>query len=195
MPKESFFIQDFKLVERKEKKIVSVTAEGLITLCSLSYDLKKICTRNSHKIQLISERKEKPFSLAVCDQGKYLMVGVIQSPWGNWGNSRVLVFRLKNRLIDPLPLGVRDDQYWRVEEPSKTNFEFCRRFGKVLIWVGLSDVTAFIYCLDCESGQLRELVERRVYHGELEPLKIHRIDEGLYYTGEDAKVMKITVKI
>ena len=46
-------IEDFQIFGKRENHIVWATYEGLIRVCSISYDLRKICTMHRHKIELI----------------------------------------------------------------------------------------------------------------------------------------------
>ena len=179
-------ITDFKLFGRKEEKIVSVDNSGLICLYSISYDLKKICAKHSHQLDLIEGRTEEGLSLGVCDQSRYVMVSLID--YTTYKSSRLFVFEVKGPLLTKL---ATLDEHASMLNP-KYSLEFFRSVGEHLLWVGVSvnNGFVFVYDFDRESGELKELVEKRAVHQEECPWKIQRFANQFYYIGKKASLMR-----
>ena len=126
----------------------------------------------------MDERKEWASSLAVCDQGKYL-VAVFNDEENNL-HSRMITLEAKNHSLHFLHILDKYDQ--RI--PYKSCFAFFQRFGKDLLWVTASDSEVLTYCFDCKSGEMRKLVGKGVLDKDYNMLKFHRIDDKFYISSE-----------
>ena len=76
----------------------------------------------------------------------------------------------------------------------KLTLEFIRYIGRYIIWVGLSrskNGVALLYAYNTETGELKELEEKRVCHNEWIPAKIHPLGSQFYYTGRSGKIIRI----
>ena len=187
------FVVDFITFGRKKCKIAWILEEGLVTLCSVSYNLKKITSKSIIKVQLVEDRAEIASFLAVCDEGKYMVAGFQDD--GNGQSSRLVTFKVKNcslhllHILDEYDHGIT----------LKSSFEFLGGFGKNLVWLAASKSFVLTYWFDCESGEMRELVGKRVAGMGQFPVKFpkfHRIGEkSIYFTEETGKVMRLTVRI
>ena len=180
--------REFKLIGPKENKITSLTLDGIIYLYSVSYDLKKVTAWNSHQLQLIDSRDEYGDCFAACDRGRYLLVNLVERLSSH---SRVLLLEVKGHSLVQLAVVDESPQDYNF----KINFEFYQGSGSSMLWVGFGSTSAHIYEADIESGELRELVEKRRNHKESHPLKIERIGEQFYYTGRKHTIMRLTLKI
>ena len=182
-------IQDFIIFGRKENKISWITRSGLVNLSSISYDLKKITSKSSHQLELIQGRGEWPQTLAVCDQGKHLVAGLQDD---DYHCSRMMTFKVKNLSLHLLHILDEYNQGLKF----KLCFSFIQRFGKHLVWVAASYSDVSTYCFDCESGEMRELVGKRIAYRYVGIWKFRRIDEKcLYFVDFYGKLVRLTVRI
>ena len=183
------FIKDFKIFGRKENKIAWITSNCLIHIYSVNSDLKKIVTKNTHVVKLIGRRPKKISFLEVCDQGKYLVAGFEDR--SRMRSSRMSIFQFKGHSLNLLSILEEHDQ----EIASKSSCLFFGRYWNHLIWVVLSESTALTYCFNSESGDLRELVGKRVHHDEDFPLGLARKDQKVFFTGMKCKLMRFSVQL
>ena len=138
---------------------------------------------------MIEERKEDPSSMAVCDQGKYLFLALGRRY--SFSSSRLMVFEVKGHSVTTLL--ILDEFHHSVL--SKRCLSFFRQLGNYLLWVQLSQFSVHLYCFNSESGELQELVEKRVMHGEEFPDHIEKVGEDYYFIGMKAKIIKLTIGV
>ena len=185
-------INDFCFFGEEEKQIVCETISGGLSIFIFNFDLKKICAVYRCQFQLLDERSERPSYMAVDDQNKYIILEVTSIDSDT--SSRMLLFELRQRelvlvaSIDRLTQSVND----------LSAIGCCGNFGSDIVWIGLTiddDGFAEIFCFNTESREFVELEKKRVIHQELFPFQMHRLESQFYYTGLEAKVMKLTYEI
>ena len=184
------FIQDLRLFGKGERKVVYMTNLGCISVCCLSYDLRKLCFKSSYQVQLETEKPESSVSLAVYDQGKYILAGTASI--NPLQSCRMLILRLKDRsIIHTATLYEQAQQ--GVANGVKFALEFWRRIQGHILWIGLSCLDGFVhvYDFDAKSGELRELVDKKVKHQETNPWILQSLGDKLYYTGYKGHAMAI----
>ena len=133
--------------------------------------------------------RERAACLAVCGQGTHILVSLNIK----WKSSRILIFRVKDRaLVQLATLDERDENL-----RNKRHLRFWRRVGGHLLWFGFSSTDEYLilYHFDPESGELRELVEKRTKSRAYMCLEAYRTGERFYYIGRQAQLMKLALSI
>ena len=190
---KSASLTDFKVFGRNEDRVVALSSEGLVTLCLVCYDLKRICTKYSYQVQLAGGRGHplQPMSLAACDKGEIVLVGFAKVAWDM--NCRIIVFGLKGRVLAPR----FTYDFENLLAPRDPFFlTFCSRFRNHILWIGMFHRKVSFYCLDVESGELKELVDYKMEHGwgNGGPEKLHRIGEEHFFYWGVRRLMRLTVR-
>ena len=184
-------VKDFKVLGKKENMVVYLTDLGSLSLCSLNFGLRKICTKHTYQIDSTENRTVDGHSLAVCDQSRYILAQI--SAEGSFENARLSLFEVKGRFLEKL---ATFGEFWQ-RKSVKFPLEFSRRIGNHLLWVGLTsgDVigSASIFDFSPETGELRELVEKSFNQGESNPKSLIRIGATIYYIGDQGKVMRLNL--
>ena len=186
---ESEFV-DFRLLGLKEKKLFYLTVKGNIKMCSLSYDLKKICTRTNFKIQPFEGRREIWRYITVCDKSKYLFVH--SSEQYSSKSSRMMVLEVKERSLVPLA----EINEFQLNTRLKSTLGFWRYIGEHILWAAPNKLegSIHIYDFNTESGELKELTdEKRVKHEEFYVYKLSRLEDRLYYAGNRGEIMELSL--
>ena len=181
-------VMDFRFVGEMEDKVVTVTEDGYVNLFKLNYGQKSATYVTHYKLDLLRERQEEGFSIAVCDRAKYLLVEIGDMKSGYC--SRMIVLKINNGHLIKKASVDRFDQKLR----SKLALECCGYIDQNILWVGFSMDSlglAQIFEFDVADGELRELEKKRVPHGENEVYKVSRVDNQYYYTGMHGRVMKL----
>ena len=186
-----YSLVDYKLVGRKENKLVYLTFEGSIYIFCLNFEMRKICSKQRYQVQIdFHQRKhENGVALEVCDQGKFFLVN-IRSAVRNC-TSRMIVFELRgHKLIQAADLDIRDEGH-----SIGLAMSFWKRIGKHLIWITLSRRlgNALIFDFNGESGGLRELDGKRVRHKEFSPSKMCHFGDQFYFTGREGRISRLTL--
>ena len=184
-------IKSIRLFGSKENKIVCLTQNGFLYLCSLSYERKKVCAENSHQIELIRHRNEEGYSVAVCEAYGYILADIIGKI--RYCSSRMILFKTEGHSLTKLV--VLDEYEQGINQRSTIEFWGC--VGKHILWVGLSESGGYVHLYDYDDrrGKLKELIEKWVNHLEVNPFRIHLIDDKFYYTGERGKIMELAIRI
>ena len=184
---ETTFVRDLKLAGKKENKICFTTIFGTIHLYSLNPRLKKVCSKNRYQVELPKETYEEPTALAVCDQGEYILVAFKERSKSFL--SRIILFGVKGHFLVELST-ILQRVYMFGNLNSFDTLGFCKRIGNHLIWFGLSRRLLIVYSSNIESGELTKLGEGGE-HGSYRPMRMDRIGEAFYYTGEQGNIMKL----
>ena len=187
-------IVDFRFFGRDESKIVSLFRDGCFVLYSLIDPSQKRGVLAEYQLTLIEERHECPVSLAVCERDDYFyfLVEIGQNLQLYAYSSRLILLKMQG---DSLVQFTWIDQY---SEGISENFalDCLGCFGKNIWWVGLScyrDGMAQLFRFDTVTGQFEELRDKREFHQENKPVKLHRCGDKLYYTGNKALVMSLSL--
>ena len=180
-------IFDFKLFGPKQNRIIFINNKRRVQVCSVCYDLKKVCSRDSYQIEAFEGRYEQGYTLAVCDQDKYVLLSSLNTLAGK--TSRIMVFQV-NQLTK---LATIDQQNHDLNYISA--LYLLGSVGKHVLWVGLSKRDAVLYDFGTESEHLREIEEKRVAHEEKAPQSIHCFGDRLFYTGGGGSIMAMKLRI
>ena len=183
---------DFKIMGRKQNKVISVT-ETKVIVTGFNFTKKTTSELTSFELKLIKSRYERAVSVAICDKNQYVFVDVgIKEDMTQIMSSRVFIFKLilgsfiEKGCIDLYNLNIG-------ETPA------VRHFGNVgthVLWVGMSwSGDAFLYDYDAGTGEFRELKEKRVKHQEKCPLKLQLVGDQFFYTGDHGRVMTLSRSI
>ena len=183
---------DFRVFGEKENKVVSILKNGVIVLYVINYDLRKVIACHRCSTDKILRRGEAGISIAVGDRSQYIFVEM-RGYRSAFIYSRLLVYKVDGHILKKKAVLDLFDQGIYCSYP----LECLGYVGTHILWVGLSHFhggIAQIFDYDTESGQLRELEEKRVSHNEYCPFNIHRLGKGneLFYTGQCGRVMKLT---
>ena len=155
------------------------------------------------KIDLIDSRAECVHSLGVsrADQ-EVVCVSTTGKNGYDWISSRYLIFLISNK--NEIRLAATHDSY-NQELGCNVAFEYAGECDQISIFIGLASGKDDIclVCFDKLTGEVQEVHQLRGSHQEKNPYKLiwmsnlgHQgldtIGDGVfYYTGVDAKLMKI----
>ena len=186
-------IHDFRIFGPKENKIVSISQESEICFYVISYGLKKTLSTVRQRFELGDDLSHHvPISLAASDQGKYIAVSM--TDLHTFKSSRLILFEVvKGRSL--VKIATLNEESQRMS--SKYAFEFWRRIGSHLLWVGLTIEDGYLqlFDYDIESGRLGEVVKKKArhLHRERDPFYIQRLGGKLYYTGKLGSIWAISL--
>ena len=188
-------IIDSEIFGEEENRVLSVTDDVYLLVYKLNYQEKVGSIINHLEVGLLRtwDEHEHPVQLSICPRGNYALIQLYRGEITNYQCSRFLLIKISenslviDRSIDSLKSGVR----------------FCfasECFGYVgshLIWVGLSYKESQLQILDFDTvtGEFRNLDDKKIAHGESLPLKLQRFENDYYYTGNSARVMRLSFKI
>ena len=156
---------DFRVFGKQDDLVISVSKDGLVFLYVLSYDLRKVSTRSHLDLELLGDRKEQGFSVAVNDSGEYALVQTHSMK--TFGTSRMFIVKIEGRVLTK---AATLDQFSLKIRHMYALDCFGASVGKHLLWVGLSDYwngQARLYDFDTQTGVLRELEDKRVDYGAM----------------------------
>ena len=142
-PSDPMKICRLVLLGRAENKIVFITLLGKICVYTINYDLKKICGKQSHQVQLIDERMEFCLSLAVCEKKSYILADFFSRTAIK--SSRMILFKQEDYSLTQL--AVLDELQMTQDAEIHIIFECWGVVGKHVLWVGLSKGEGFAFCM------------------------------------------------
>ena len=183
-------IRDFRLLGKQDNRGVLITQDCHVILFSLGENQKEGIV-DSFKIEKFEERKESGQSIAVSDNGEYVLVE-LQIWVDPHPCSRMFVFQVnghslvKKAILDLLSQGIG----------FKSALEFCGYAGSYIVWIGLSkqdNGPAQLYTYDTEGGELKELEDQRVNHQEFYPWRLHPLNGKYYFIGCNAQLMCLSL--
>ena len=183
-------IRDFRIFGKRENQAVSLTKDALLEVFQFNYQTKTGKVISNFKIVLKAGRNESGVSIAVGGNNEYFLVELESGSIC----SRMLIFKLdQNNLvlkasIDQFGLGVAE----------KFALEYYGRVGRSIIWVGLSMKIGGLfqaYEYDTYTEEIQEVTEKREIHWEKNPCRLNRLGKNFYFTGELAKIKKLSIEI
>ena len=124
------------------------------------------------------------------DNGKHILVNIRSARRDC--TSRMIIVEAKSRSI----VKVADLDLIDQSLSIKLATGFWKQIGKHLVWVGLSVTHDYVHVFDfnVESGKLKELAEKRVFHKEDFPQRIHCLqNHRFYYTGLFGFIISLTL--
>ena len=190
-PKERIHIQKYQVFGEKGNKIATAASEGFVQLHVLNFGMKKVLAVNCVKIHVCDERLESVHSLAVCENHKFILVELRLS---HHFCARILVLEVSGNSMTQKALIDQYDQKIRFS----ISLACCGYYRDHILWVGLENqqsTRVLLYDYDLETGELRELREKRMSQGEDEPCETQKIGSCFYYTGKGGKLMKLSLVI
>ena len=183
-------IKDFQLIGELEDRGVTVTEYGYIVLYSLIFG-KKRGFMTFYNCRLVQEGDGYPQSIAVCDKNQYLFVLI--APKYNY-LSRVIILKLTN--------GSRLHAASAVKCSQNIGRNFaCEIYGYIgshILFFGLSrkkNGLVKIYGFDTEKGKWNELIGKKMTHKQHKPLRMHRLGDKFYYTGNLGKLLVLSLNV
>ena len=188
------YLRNLKLFNSRISKLICTSDEGRVLAFSYHSATKRILSRASYKPKLMIRRGETPvkFELAVCPKAEYIMLA-LGSDRAKIKASRVMVLRMKGSVIS---CEAQLDE-WTTNLRLKTALSCYGYLGKVVYFFGMTineSGTIQSYEFDTRSGGFKELTEMRVSHGERFPCRVQQFRNSFYYTGNNLKVMRLSVK-
>ena len=183
--KEGGSIKDFKLFGEHENRIIAVTSNKVKLYNLTNSDQKK----EIFDSYLDLGYNEEPTSLSICNKNKYMVITFEKHE----RCSGLQVYKIfEDSLINTA--------YMTYPDLSSGTIQALGCFGYAearILWVGLSMGEAgdsMIFDYDTETGEFRELEEKRVSHGEYGPTKLHSCDSKCYYVGRSGSLMKLSLR-
>ena len=185
-------IRDLKLFGEKQDRVVCITYNCHILLYELDFEENEGSAIDHFNLKRVQGRGECGSSIAVCDKGKYVLAEI------GAGHPeiccRMVIFEIKDDTLEKKAFINRFSQ----EIGVKLAIDCYGYADGFVLWAGLSlDDNALIqvYAYDIEKEEFLELESKRVSHQEDYPVKVHQLGDEFYYTGNLAKVMKLSLKI
>ena len=188
-------INELRLLGEKEDRIVAVNPKGQLVLYEVDYEQKTGSILGRHQIELSREKEEYALSVSECQKQKYLYVEIARKGEGDtYLCSRIAIFRLDgDNFVQETIVDMSGS-----DTSEKYQIHPCGYAGKYALWVGFSfwnPRVCHLYAFDTESGELRELKEKNQEHGLEAILKVERLDGKFYFTGNGAKVLRLSVDL
>ena len=185
-------ISDFRLFGEDEDMVVAITQDGHVLLYKFNFKKKVGKVVKTMDLELLNYR-ERGVSLAVCDNGQYILIeiGWIAIPTTSICCKMLLIEFYKDRLIKRANLGRYSHKIG-----MKDVMEYYGHVGRHVLWVGLSrgeKGLVQVYEYDKGAETLSELELKRTSHEEHGPVKIHKMEDKLYYTGKFGKLMRLSL--
>ena len=167
-------------------------AKGFISLCKLNCQISYgIFFRNS-EFELTGgdlEDYESYEDLQVCDKNRYCFLSLKGSIDESEFLSRIVIL---DAFGDRLTLKVNVHLLNQRITPNLC-LKSAGYVKDLILWLGISrDRKVQLFCYDIEKEEVKELEERRVDSGDL-AYQIERFGDDFYYTGDGAKIMRITI--
>ena len=185
---------DFKLFGKH--RLIGITYDSgesayFLSLYRLSCSRGLLALMNESRIEKLQDRNEIFDSLEVCDRNQYCLVELSGMNGRARYCSRMLIFEVSK---GKLKLKVNFDVLTQ-KMARKRSLKCGGYSGKYLFWIGLSNKgMAHLCAFDTKRNELKELVDKSVAQPESEPSRIHKFGESLYYTGDWAKVVKLSIE-
>ena len=183
-------LPEIKLIGDFESKLIILTQCGHLSLCNLNYVQRKGLLVSHHQVEL---KKETARSLAICnknDTNDFLLVELTSS--NSSISSRMILFQVNENSFTQIACLDSYDQKIK-RKIALESFGYAKDH---ILWVGLSDDKNGIvqlYDFDTETGDLRELKEKRLSHQESYPLRLHHLNGKLYYSGQKGQLMCLSL--
>ena len=180
---------DLRVFGEKGNMLISIAKGGRINLFCLNFELRKICAQRSYIFINPFKRKEMFTAIAVCEKNKYLLASTKYEKFVK--ASRIIIFEIKGLLLTKkVVLDLSD-----LNQAFLSLFEFFGYVGSHVLWVGLSgrNRETYLYDLDMEKEELRELEDKRVNHRQRSVIRICRLGNNLYFTGREGHIMKVSL--
>ena len=187
-------IHDFRVFGETENKVIAVGKGGHVYRYHLNYGQRKLCQLTQTQIQLEHQRGEEALSVEVCDKNQYAVVAVgdLVGERKRTKSSRIYLFHLAEGAL--IQKGVIDQYDQNVEAQSALGcFGY---FGSHALWAGLTDSSSDyvrIYYYDTEFDTFDWLYDKKDFHPEYKPLKVQRFGLSLYFSGENRRIVKLTL--
>ena len=183
-------IFDFVLFGEQEDRVAAITQQGDILLYKLDYKKKTGSITAHTKFELIGEREEKGFSIAVCEKQEYLLVEI--SNWRTGMCSRTAIFQILGDSV--IQKAVIDEE---LKTGEKYVIECAGYFGGHIMWIGLSssfEGVAQVYDYDVEKVELKELMGKRAKLLDINPHRAYRSSNQFFYIGSQGGLVRLTIE-
>ena len=180
-------IIDFRMFGDKDNRFVCLTKDGYVILYGLDYAKKRGVT--SHlELDLIEFRQEKLLTLELCDKKEYALIEIATAPDYS---SRMVVLKLTQDGLTKM----EELDHYRQYHGLQYTLGCLGYFGSHILWVGLTfDRQLHVYDYDIEANELKELADFRTSYEEFAAYHLHRIGNKFYYTGNDGKLMRLSLR-
>ena len=127
--------------------------------------------------------------VAVGKKNQLIFMGIVAKMF----SSRMIILKItrQNTFVKRALLDENNDVI-----TGKYAIESIGYFGDHLLWLGLS-LNQFVQVFDfnTETGEFKELRQKRVKHQEKFPLKLIHLGEEFYYFGEYGKLMSLGLQL
>ena len=188
------FIRDFQLSGKNEDTVVSLSHDGQVVAKKLDFENKEVEVLDHLQIELIEEKDERGESLTVCDKTQCIFVELLQNKGRFYLQSRLIILELKETKF---AIRHRIEEF-RICMGENLSLEFFGYIGNHGLMIGMSgkeNGVAEVFGYNIETGEFKELKDKRLPHLEKNPAKMIRLGDQFYYTGERGKLMKLHVQV
>ena len=190
-PPDAFKLMDWKLFGKQQKQAVSLFMGGYLGLSTFNFEMRRQVAYYELQIEMIEEREEGVYSLAVGDDNSHVLVEILGH--GRY-SSRMMIFRVENCQI--VKKAVFDS--YAQDTIAKKIMSCCGCFGGHIMWIGFefdsaAKGRALVYDYDSETGVLRELEGRRVDHDIPFLRSAQRVGESFFYASNEGKIWRLGI--
>ena len=183
-------IQDLKVFDGSENRICFLAEDGVIEFFSLNFELKKVCSTSRYQVRFLEDRIEVGKSIALCGQAKHLIAG-LNNKYDS--RSRILVFKINDRSLTQLKILAE----WEMRLCSTLGLDFLKQIGTHILWISTfrDSRNFYIYDLNTETGEVKDLDSHRVKHEDYNPRITHDSQGCLCYVGFAGIIRRLRVLI
>ena len=190
-PKERYMM-GYALCGKDEDRLAMATVKGYILLFDLYLKLAKDDPISEYKVNLYRERI---LSIAADPKGEYLFLGITTERTESLARTVVVKVNRSSAEIEGV-IGSVD--FERLNFGEIFACACLGDFGNWVKFVGLSGKVSgkvLAFSLNSVSEEFRWEKDEVLEHQELNPARIHRVEESFYYTGWERKVMKLSLTL
>ena len=173
-----------------ENHLLVLNESGVLSWICLNYEMRKVLSSHFYKIGKMKNLREEARSMVVCDKNRFILVDLYKNL--SYSSRMVLLEINRGKLTEK---AVYD--CFAENNNYKIALSCCGYFGGHILWIGLEFFSqtnnAQIFDFDLETGELKELRDKRIGHEEYCPTEMYRHGNQFFYTGLNGKVMKLVL--
>ena len=187
--------------EGSKEYFVSLMQDGYLFLHELDFEKKEGAVVGFFNLELDRQKNESTSCFAVCEKNQYVLLeaGVFKDGPAELKHSeysRMVLVKLEGtNFVKKASTVVRSQKIG-----VKFALKCCGYSGSHILWLALTSTlynqngVIQIFDYNTVTGELKELEQKRIPHQEKSPHHIHRFGDHYYYTGTNAKLMKLSLK-
>ena len=179
----------FEIFGKKENRLLCVDQGGLIVLININFELSKVLSLTTFPVELNQNKDYIPSSLSISPNNNYACFA------HRSGGHSVMLFKIG---LNSLEL-IKEIKNTQGRYSPQMSLGCLGCLGERILFLHLDyyfgQHLARVYQFDAESGEFKELEEKRTNNKEKYSISVERLDDSgvLYYSGNQGKVMKMRI--